>query len=173
MRSRTPRILRIQAEALHILRETAVARRRARTGCTVRDRQGRRGRTVEIYGELLRVGPAGGVDDVITQLILFLIPLHRKSRNRRDKLVIAKGLKAGDRLRRGTERERQGKSKIRVARLRQPQTTRPESERSHPCRAEDELLAQRQVHIVGTRSCPSGGQQFIFSPAWVGSFTFG
>src|ERR1035441_9060914 len=55
MRGPSPGILRIQAEALHILRETAVARRRARTGCTVRDRQGRRGRAVEIYGELLRV----------------------------------------------------------------------------------------------------------------------
>ena len=109
----------------------------------------------EIHSETGRVA-SGRVGDVVADLIFFLIAQDGKSRDGRDELVIAERLESGNSLGCGTEGKRQGEAEIGVAGLRQVEIANAQRERSEPRRAENILLAQHDVEVVGMRGGADG-----------------
>src|SRR5579872_4441948 len=124
MRSHAPRILRIQRQPLDVLREISSQIRRRSTRLHIsrehrwRLRQVKRRIARELKEGLVIAGkcaaehrfvnevdsdlgrvPAGGVADVVTELIFFLVAQVRKEGDRRSELVVTKSFKAGNRER--------------------------------------------------------------------------
>ena len=70
----------------------------------------------EVHAEARGVA-SGGVPHVIAKLIFFLVAQDRKIGDRGHELIVAKGLEAGDGLRRGTERKGERVAEIGIARF--------------------------------------------------------
>src|SRR5690242_1624267 len=98
--------------------------------------------------------PAGGVAQVIAELVLILIARYRKRCDGGNKLVVAKRLKSGDGAVSRAEGESQRETKLLVARLRVLQRAGPKGEGTQPGRTEHVLLIQGNVQIIGVRACP-------------------
>ena len=110
---------------------------------------------------------------IVAKLVFLLISKHWKRSDSGDELIVSKCLKAGNRAGRRTERERERKTEILIARLRQVQSARPKYQRGHPVGAERVLIADHQIQIVIVRSCSRGRQRGLLDQGIAGDVAIG
>src|SRR5579872_6098694 len=102
----------------------------------------------EIDSEAGRMA-SGRVRDVVANLIFLLIAQDGKCCDGGNELIVAECFESGDGLRRSAEGKCQREAEIGVAGFRQMQIADAQSQRSEPGRAENVLLAEHDVEVVG------------------------
>src|SRR5579863_4291641 len=102
---------------------------------------------------------AGRVADVVTELILLLIAQVGEQGDGRGELIVAEGLESGNRLRCGTERERQREAEGRIARLGEVQLAGVEYECAEPGWTKRIRVADDRVPVIVVRGQSGRGQR--------------
>src|SRR5262245_54412976 len=110
----------------------------------------------EVDSKLRRMTGAG-MRDIITKLMLLLIAVDRERGNRRNKLIIAEGLKSGRGQSGCAERKRQPESEVGVSQLDMMKAAGLVDEVADPGRRKHKLIADQHAVIV-RRGRESGGR---------------
>jgi hypothetical protein len=85
------------------------------------------------------------VAHIVAELVLLLIAEDRKRRDGCNELIVPKGFQAGNRVRCGTEWERQSEAEIGIASLREMQSAVAKDKGAEPIGTEGKLIAKDEV----------------------------
>src|SRR4029077_27896 len=111
--------------------------------------------------------------DIVTQLVLFLIPKNGKRGDGGDELLVAERFETGSGGRGGTEGKGERETKIGIARLREMEKARAENECANPGRSEGVLIAESQIQVVVVRGGSGGRQSSLLNERVVSGVAIG